>query len=110
MHVIFTIMLFITVSVNKTEREWERETERDRERDRETERGRDTERDKERDRETETHTDREEPFQVILMLLEFDNKTISDGHPLLKIPTIFVNLGRIQCYTFLIQGNTCHYL
>ena len=44
------------------------------------------------------------------MLLEFDNKTISDGHPLLKIPTIFVNLGRIQCYTFLIQGNTCHYL
>ena len=100
MHVIFTIMLFITVSVNKRERERQRETER----------ARDTERDKERDRETETHTDREEPFQVILMLLEFDNKTISDGHPLLKIPTIFVNLGRIQCYTFLIQGNTCHYL
>ena len=54
--------------------------------------------------------EREESFQVILMLLEFDNKTISDGHPLLKIRTIFVNLGGIQCYTFLIQGKTCHYL
>ena len=54
--------------------------------------------------------EREESFQVILMLLEFDNKTISDGHPLLKIRTIFVNLSGIQCYTFLIQGKTCHYL
>ena len=54
--------------------------------------------------------EKEESFQVILMLLEFDNKTISDGHPLLKIRTIFVNLGGIQCYTFLIQGKTCHYL
>ena len=89
-------------------RERDRERQRERQRDREGQRHR--ERDKERDRETETHTHREEPFQVILMLLEFDNKTISDGHPLLKIPTIFVNLGRIQCYTFLIQGNTCHYL
>ena len=44
--------------------------------------------------------EKEESFQVILMLLEFDNKTISDGHPLLKIRTIFVNLGGIQCFIF----------
>ena len=74
MHGIFTIILFITVSLNKRERE------------------------------------REESFQVILMLVEFENKTISGGHPLLKMRTVFVNLGGIQCYTFLIQGKTCHYL
>ena len=44
--------------------------------------------------------EKEESFQVILMLLEFDNKTISDGYPLLKIRTIFVNLGGIQCFIF----------
>ena len=102
----YYLLLFLLI------RERDRDRDRDRERQREKERQRDREgqRHRERDRETETHTDREEPFQVILMLLEFGNKTISDGHPLLKIRTIFVNLGRIQCYTFLIQGNTCHYL
>ena len=70
MHGIFTIILFITVSLNKRESE--------------------------------------ESFQVILMLVEFENKTISGGHPLLKIRTVFVNLGGIQCYTFLIQGKPTH--
>ena len=44
------------------------------------------------------------------MLLQFNNKTILDGHPLLKIRTVFVNLGGNQFYIFLIQGNTRHYL
>ena len=78
MHGTFTIILLITVSLNKRERERQRERARE----------------------------REESFQVILMLLEFDTKTISDGHSLLKIRTIFVNLGGIRCYTFLIQGKT----